>query len=157
MKTLKQDIPVVYFNRLVYFLMCVLALVIYTMQRLNIALPSLIDNYINDFLCLPIVLGGILFVIRWLKKDGEYRFSFAFIFFMASYYSFYFEYYLPKYDSRYTADWIDALLYFSGSLIFFYYEKCLRKCSNFLIIRCPSQHIEVGLFSFRYKNLITLI
>jgi len=130
MKTLKQDLPVAYFNRLLYILMCVVALVIYTMQRLNIALPSLIDNYINDFPCLPIVLGGISFVIRWLKKDDKYRFSFAFIFFMASYYSFYFEYYLPKCNPRYTADWIDVLLYFSGALAFFFYKNDLKAAAR---------------------------
>lgn len=103
--------------------MCVVALVIYITQRLNIALPSLIDNYVNDFLCVPIVLGGILFLTQWLKKDDNYRFSFTFIIFIASYYSFYFEYYLPKDNPRYTADWIDVLLYFSGALTFFFYKK----------------------------------
>ncbi|MGG7034282.1 MAG: hypothetical protein ACI7YS_03700 [Flavobacterium sp.] len=123
MKNIETRHLIIYFNKLIYILMCVVALVIYALQKSNIALPSLINNYINDFLCLPIVLGGILFVIRWLKKDDKYRFSFAFIIFMASYYSFYFEYYLPKNNVRYTAEWIDVLLYFSGSLIFFYYEK----------------------------------
>ena len=126
MKTFKQDIIVPHFNRLVYILMCVVALLIYAMQRLNIVLPSLIDNYVNDFLCLPIVLGGILFVIRWLKKDINYQFPFAFIFFMASYYSFYFEYYLPKHNPRYTTDLIDVLAYFSGALTFFFYKKYLK-------------------------------
>ena len=130
MKTLKQDILVTYFNRLVYTLMCVVALLIYSMQRLNFALPSLIDNYVNDFLCLPIVLGGILFIIRWLKKDDKYRFPFAFIIFMALYYSFYFEYYLPTYNPRYTADWMDVLLYFSGALAFFFYKKDLKAAAG---------------------------
>lgn len=107
--------------------MCVVALVIYTLQRLNITLPSLIDHYVNDFLCLPIVLGLISFVIRWLKKDAKYRFPFAFNIFMASYYSFYFEYYLPKHNLRYTTDWIDVLLYFSGALTYFFYEKYCYK------------------------------
>ena len=130
MKTLKQEIRVPYFNRLVYILMCLVALVIYTMQRLNIALPSVIDNYVNDFLCLPIVLGGTSFVIRCLKKDDKYRFSFAFIIFMASYYSFYFEHYLPKDNPRYTGDWIDVLLYFSGALTFFLYKKTPKTCDG---------------------------
>ena len=130
MKTLKQDFPVTYFNRLVYLLICVVALTIYVMQKLNTALPSLIDNYINDFLCLPIVLGGISFVIQRLKKDNKYRFPFAFIIFMAAYYSFFFEYYLPKHNPRYTGDWIDVLLYFSGALAFFFYKI---KCTNSLM------------------------
>lgn len=93
------------------------------MQRLNLRLPSLINNYVNDFLCLPILLGGISFIIRKLKKDNSFKLSMVFILCLASYYAFYFEYYLPKFHPRYTSDWIDVLLYFLGGFAFFFSEK----------------------------------
>lgn len=118
------------FNILMYLSMCIAALAIYTMQRLNMELPSLINNYVNDFLCLPILFGSISFVFRWLKKDNSFKFSLISILLMASYYSFYFEYYLPQFNSRYTADWIDIFLYFLSGLTFFFYEKHFEKPSK---------------------------
>ena len=110
-------------KRQAYIVMLLIALAIYTMQRLNLPLPSLINNYVNDFLCLPLLLGAMEFVIRRLKKDYSFQFSFWFVVFLAFYYAVYFEYYLPKVNSRYTSDWIDVVLYFSGGLIFYFSQR----------------------------------
>jgi hypothetical protein len=99
------------------------AMTIYLMQRLSLPLNSFINNYVNDFLCLPLLLGAMTFVIQRLKNDNSFQFSIGFVVFLAGYYSFYFEYYLPGVNSRYTADWIDVILYFSGGFVFFFSEK----------------------------------
>lgn len=119
--------PVFSMHKIVYFLMCIIACTIYSMQRLNLSVPSLINNYVNDFLCLPILLGVISFVIRRLKNDYSFRLPFLFVIILASYYSFYFEQYLPRFNSRYTADWIDVILYFLGGFAFLIAEKHFYK------------------------------
>jgi hypothetical protein len=93
------------------------------MQRYHLPLPAFINNYINDFLYLPLVLGAIEFLIRRLKKDSSFKLPIVFVIFLACYYSFYFEYYLPQFNSRYTADWIDVIFYFSGALAYFFAES----------------------------------
>jgi ABC-type branched-subunit amino acid transport system permease subunit len=103
----------------ILFVISLLALIIYLLQRMQIQMPSWVDNYVNDFLCLPIVLGFITLLFRWLKKDKTYRVSIWAILFLAGYYSFYFEYYLPLKTTRYSADYIDVILYFTGSIIFY--------------------------------------
>lgn len=110
-------------RRLVYIVMSLTAMTIYVMQRLSLPLPAVVNNYVNDLLCLPLLLGAMTFVIRRFKKDNSFTFSIGFVVFLACYYSFYFEYYLPEVNPRYTADWIDVILYFSGGFVFFFSEK----------------------------------
>jgi len=111
------------FRKLIYVGMLTVALSIYTMQRLNYPLPTLINNYVNDLLCLPLLLATMEFIIKRLKNDKYFRFPIGFVIFLASYYSVYFEYYLPKVNTRYTADWIDVILYFVGGLFFYFIEN----------------------------------
>lgn len=99
------------------------AVLIYTMQQLSFPLPALINNYVNDLLCLPLLLGAMEFIIKRLKKDKFFKFPISFVMVLASYYSIYFEYYLPKVNPRYTADWIDVILYFLGGLTFYFVVK----------------------------------
>lgn len=86
-------------------------------------LTTIINNYVNDLLFLPLTLGALTCIIRWLKKDVFFELSFVFVHLLASFYSFYFEYYLPQFNSRYTADWIDVILYFSGAFAYFFIGK----------------------------------
>lgn len=110
--------------------MVVIAAAIYSLQQFNCPLPAIINNYTNDLLCIPLVLGALTFSIRYLKKDPEFSVSIGFVLFIALYYAVYFEYYLPKDNPRYTADWIDVLLYFSSGLLFYYFEKYRRTLLN---------------------------
>ena len=107
------------FRKMLYFTMVFIALTIYTMQRLNLSLPTIVTNYANDLLYLPLVLGAIEFLIRRLKRDSSFKLSLGFVIFLACAYSIYFEYYLPKANARYTADWIDVFLYLVGGIGYF--------------------------------------
>ena len=111
------------FKKLLYLILFLIALTIYAMQRLQMSLPTIINNYVNDLLFLPLTLGAITCIIRWLKKDVFFELSFVFVLLLSGFYSFYFEYYLPQFNSRYTADWIDVILYFSGAFAYFFIEK----------------------------------
>jgi len=114
------------FKKAIYWVMALIALTIYSMQRLNLPLPRFVNNYVNDLLCLPLVLGGITFAIRRLKKDKLFRLPLLFVLFIAAYYSVYFEYYLPQVNPRYTGDFIDVGLYFLGGIAFFLFDKKIK-------------------------------
>lgn len=122
-------------KRIIYIIMALTALSVYSMQKLNVSLPKFVNNYVNDLLCMPLVLGLLTFLIRYFKKDKYFSFPLAFVLLLATYYSIYFEYYLPKINPRYTADWIDVLLYFFSSIAFFIFQnnnrkKLFQKCVN---------------------------
>ncbi len=108
------------FRKVLYFTMVFIALTIYMMQRLNLPLPTIVNNYANDLLYLPLVLGAIEFIIRCVKRDSSFRLPLCFVILLAISYSIFFEYYLPKVNSRYTADWIDVVLYFVGGIVYFF-------------------------------------
>ena len=106
-------------RRLIYLTACLTALGIYTCQRLEVPLPNWINNYVNDLLCLPLVLGCLTQLVRWLKKDADFHFPFVFHLALATYYSWFFEVWLPEISARYTADWFDVLLYFFGAVCYY--------------------------------------
>ena len=108
------------FRKVLYFIMCIVALTIYTLQRLQVSLPFLVNYYGNDLLYIHLVLGAIEFLIRRLKSDSTFKVSLGFIIFLAISYSIYFEYYLPKVNARYTADWVDVILYCVGGIGYFF-------------------------------------
>ena len=108
------------FRKVLYIIMLLTAVTIYVVQRLQFPLPTIINNYLNDLLYIPLILGTIEFTIRRIKKDSSFKLPFGFVIFLAISYSFYFEYYLPQVNSRYTADWIDVVLYFVGGIAYFF-------------------------------------
>ena len=108
------------FRKVLYIIMLLTAVTIYVVQRLQFPLPTIINNYLNDLLYIPLILGTIEFTIRRIKKDSSFKLPFGFVIFLAISYSFYFEYYLPQVNSRYTADWIDVILYFVGGIAYFF-------------------------------------
>ena len=107
--------------------MLVIAASIYASQKLAMPLPLLVNNYLNDLLCIPLVLGALIFIIRKIKHDPKFKLPLGFIFILSSYYAVYFEYYLPKINSRYTSDWIDVMLYFLGGILFYFFQRVRDK------------------------------
>jgi hypothetical protein len=114
-------------GRILYGLMVIAAVIIYYRQSAKLFLPCYVDDYLNDLLCMPLVLGLLLSTIRYLKNDSSFQFSKSFIAGLALYYSVYFEYYLPGVNARYTADPIDVLLYFLGVFLFY---ACHKTCTD---------------------------
>ncbi|MDT7829884.1 hypothetical protein RQM65_14515 [Pricia sp. S334] len=102
---------------------CLLAGCIYTAQRMGLPLPWWINNHVNDFLCMPIVLFICQYSVRKLKAEPAIQLSLPLILCVTLYYALFFEYYLPKVNPRYTADFWDVVLYFLGALFFYRMEK----------------------------------
>ncbi len=99
------------------------ALAVYLLQQFGVQLPTLIHNYLNNLLCMPLVLTICLIVLQFIKKN--YRLTIP-IFAIASitiYYILYFEWYLPKVNDRYTSDPIDGVLYVLGAIGFYFIQK----------------------------------
>lgn len=116
--TLKRIIK----RNILWFLSSI-ALLIYVLQRLEVNLPEWINNYVNDFLCIPLVLAYTTLLFRYLKKEPFFKFSIWYIFLTALYYSLYFELYLPGVNIRYTADVCDVILYFFGGVFYYVLQR----------------------------------
>lgn len=107
-----------------YFIVSIaIGSIIYVAQKLSVKLPSFINNYMNDFLIIPMVLTVCLFVLQWSRSDKSFQISLGVIFYICIVYSALFEFILPKYFTRYTADILDVILYFAGGLVFFVLQK----------------------------------
>ncbi|MHC5201525.1 hypothetical protein [Myroides sp. LJL119] len=113
------------YKKILFALCTTTALIIYLCQRNGLVLASWINNYVNDFLTLPIVLSISVFLVRKLKKDPSIKLSISLIIVVAIFYSVYFEYYLPPVNPRYTKDPIDILLYFLGGFSYYFVNKTL--------------------------------
>lgn len=91
--------------------------------RLPIQLPTFFSSYLNDLLCMPVVLCICLYIIRKVSQNKRLKISLFSALSLAALYSIYFEFYLPLVTTRYTSDIVDTLLYFSGSFIFWLVQK----------------------------------
>ena len=97
---------------------------IYFLQKFtSIQLHWFLDNYLNDFLFIPILLFTCLVVLIWIKKDHRYQLSLPIILYVCAVVGISFEYVIPKYLVRYTADPIDVFLYFLSGFIFYLLQK----------------------------------
>lgn len=108
----------------VFYTCVLLASALYVAAKFQVTLPPWMYSYVNDFLCMPIVLGLCLAVLRGLKKKEIYI-PLGIVLGLTSYFSLYFEWLMPQLDARYTGDLIDVFLYFTGAILFFKFQKRL--------------------------------
>ncbi len=78
-------------------------------------LPEVVNSYLTDLLCLPIILTLSLLATRSIKRDYSINLTVPMISWMTLFYACYFECYLPAKNSRYTADIIDVCCYIIGA------------------------------------------
>ncbi|WP_026915398.1 hypothetical protein [Christiangramia portivictoriae] len=84
----------------------------------GVSVPEWSTSYLNDFLCMPIILTICLKMVHYLTRDKAIRINVAQAFTLTSFYAIYFERILPQFVDRYVADNFDVLLYFAGAIIF---------------------------------------
>jgi len=116
MKILKH--PIFYISMLVAF-------AIYIAQKFVLPLPNWVYFYVNDFLCMPIVLSLCLATIRIIKRTESLYVPLLIVLILTTYFTLYFEWLMPKLNTRYTFDKFDIVLYYLGALLFFRYQKIL--------------------------------
>jgi len=100
-----------------------LAMWVYIAQGLEIPLPKLANNYLNDFLCMPIVLKIGLEGARFLKSDDALQLPPMLCVVVTLLFAGYFEGYLPHVNARYTQDYWDLLCYAAGMFLFLWLER----------------------------------
>ena len=100
-----------------------IAILIYMAQQFSFALPVILNNYVNDFLCMPIVLKICQYAVRQLKSDENLQLPILLAFTLSLLYALYFELLLPKFNTRYTGDWVDVAMYAFGFLFFMTIER----------------------------------
>jgi len=105
-------------NIFFYLSLCIFFSIL-LLKHLTVPLPRWVVFYVNDFLCMPVVLTISLKIVHLIKKDTSLRLPLALILTLTAFYSVYFEYYMPRVEPRYTGDWIDVVMYFAGALIFY--------------------------------------
>ena len=108
-----------------FFISALIATLIYLAQRFQVSLPDWINFYVNDFLCMPIVLSLCLAIIRHLKQTENLYVPLLAVLGLTTYFALYFEWFMPQISTRYTADIIDVGLYYLGAMLFFKVQKRL--------------------------------
>lgn len=76
------------------------------------------DSYLDNLLCFPILLTGLLAERRWWKKDDSYTFSLFEIIIITAVLSWVFEFLFPKWSPGFTTDYWDVVAYFTGAMLF---------------------------------------
>lgn len=109
----------------VFYISVLVTTVLYVAQRLKLPIPNWINFYLNDFLCMPIVLSLCLAILRIIKKTENLYVPLFVILALTTYFFMYFEWLMPQISTRYTSDFIDAGLYYLGGLLFYKFQKKL--------------------------------
>lgn len=78
--------------------------------------PAWTDAWLDDLLCLPLVLGLVLFVRRARGLDGGL--PFVHVATGWAVFAILFELLLPRLDAAFTADPLDAAAYAVGAMLF---------------------------------------
>lgn len=112
-------VPGMRYLNIFFYLSLFIFFSILLLQHFAVPLPRWVVFYVNDFLCMPVVLTISLKVVHLIKKDTSIRLPMALVLTLTSFYAIYFEYYMPLVEPRYTADWLDVVMYFAGALIFY--------------------------------------
>ena len=89
------------------------------LKHFAVPLPTWIYSYVNDFLCMPVVLTICLKTVHFIKKNYSIRLPLSLVVTLTSFYAIYFEYYMPLVEPRYTADMLDVVMYFAGAGIIY--------------------------------------
>lgn len=90
----------------------------FTQKVLHISIPFA-DNYLDDLLCMPILLSLLLLERRWLTGNKNRVFSALEVSIMVLVMSFIFEGLFPYWSSNFTRDYWDIVAYMLGALFFY--------------------------------------
>lgn len=89
-----------------------------------------IDNYLDPFLSIPILLGAILHERRFLIdkyftnfKASNYHLSILEIIITTTFFAILFEEGFPRWSEHFTKDYWDYLAYFGGGFLFYFFIK----------------------------------
>lgn len=108
-----------YIRKYYFILFFSLALLVFSLQRLQVQLPKFIMYYLNDLLCMPIVLHIIQKIVRYIKSNRNILIKGTQQVAVTILYIIYFELVIPNFNKRYTGDYVDIGCYILGCTIFY--------------------------------------
>lgn len=91
------------------------------LDQIGVEFPVFIRFYFMDLLCMPVICGIILFLLRIFKKD--FYLIKSHLVSLTMMYAIYFEVIMPPISERYTADIWDVVMYAVGSFLFYQVQK----------------------------------
>ena len=101
------------------------ALSLYLINRYLLAMLGLAHYkvpYLNDTLCLPVVLTVALWLQQKLfARTARARLNVAQVVFTVIYFAVFFEGILPAFSEKYTRDYWDILAYAVGGIIYYFF------------------------------------
>ena len=102
------------------WIICLIALILHqASQKLWGQSIIFLDNYLDSFLAMPLLLGLLLMERRWLLKWGQhYTLSLFEVGVAVIFFSLLFELAFPYWFEDFTRDPIDCLAYALGAVIF---------------------------------------
>lgn len=112
-------------------------LVLLVSKKTGLFFPELINSYLSDLLCIPLVLSIARYAIAYWINDACFQLNRWHMAFTSIAFALVFELILPKFSTVYTADPFDALAYGIGALLFD------RLQSPVLIAAAQIHHTEV--------------
>lgn len=99
---------------------CVIWVFVYSFRRLAHPIPW-INGYADDFFAVPVIANLSLWFMRGaVIRSNYYVLSPWKVTFIVLYLSVVFEILLPAMSKTYTGDWVDALLYATGGVFFYF-------------------------------------
>lgn len=102
---------------------CLIWFIVTILRKSGHPVPVL-NGYINDLVAIPVIANlGLWFQRTVVIHNNYYVLSRRHIIFVVVYVSILFELVLPYYSKRYTADWVDVLLYAAGGIFFYRIEN----------------------------------
>ena len=107
-----------FFTKYYFITFLFLALLTYMLQKFQVVLPEIVNNYLNDFLCIPIVLKSGQYIIQYIKSDFNLKIPYALQITVTVFYAIFFEVIVPIFNDRYTGDSLDVVAYFSGLIVY---------------------------------------
>ncbi len=105
-----------------FWISVVLFIVNQALERIYGIFLPFIHAYLDDLLCMPIVLGIATQIIQWIHPAGKYYYlSNGHILIAVVMFSIVFELILPNTDpAHFTSDMLDILFYIAGAFLFYW-------------------------------------
>lgn len=88
------------------------------------------DSYLDNLLCMPVLLSLLLVDQRWKRSDTHYSFSLFEIAIITLVFSILFEVFFPKWKPEFTSDFQDVVYYFTGSGLFYFFNKNNKRINH---------------------------
>lgn len=92
-------------------------------KKLELYFPELINSYLSDLLCIPIVLSVARYGIAYWFNDANFQLNKLHIASATLSFIIVFEQILPSINTVYTADIIDGVMYIIGAIIFHTFQS----------------------------------